>query len=152
MARRPARPKPGSVYAIRLSDGDYAFGQVCAGGDFAFFDWKAATPPPEIETVVEHAVAFRIPVAVDAPAAGHWELIGSAVLHGALSLPGRYKHRPVGSPQVFLYTEGRSVPSSEDEVKGFEVLATWFSNHVEQRLEDHFAGRPNKYAQSLELR
>lgn len=150
MARRPAPPSPGSVYSIRLKDGEYAFGQVCVGGDFAFFDLKLAEPLPQIGAIVEHAVAFRVPVAADAPVAGHWKLIGNTELHGTLASRGRYKHRPVGSSQVFLYAEGRSVPASNDEVQGLEVLATWFSCHVEQRLEDYFAGRPNKFAQSLE--
>lgn len=149
MAKRPPAPKRGSVYAIQLSDGMYAFGQVCEGGDFAFFDFKSSAIP-ESAAIVDHAVAFRVPVAVDAPIAGGWQLVGSTPLHGFLAERGRYKHQPVGSPQVFIYSAGKSEPAAEREAERLEVLATWFSSHVVQRLEDHFAGRPNKYALSLE--
>lgn len=152
MAKRPATPKLGSVYSIKLRNGEYAFGQVCAGGDYAFFDLKLVEPSPPIETVINSPVAFRVPVAADAAVIGGWQLIGVALPLGTLAFRGQYRHRPVGSQQVFLYTEGRSSPATEDEVKDLEVLATWFSNHVESRLEDHFAGRPNEFAQSLEMR
>jgi hypothetical protein len=68
-----------------------------------------------------------------------------------LAIAAKYKHRPVGSRQAFVHVEGQSVPATDAEVEGLEVLATWFSNHIEQRLEDFFAGRPNKFAQSLQL-
>lgn len=78
--------------------------------------------------------------------------MGIAELHGSLALRGRYRHRPVGSAQVFLYTAGRSVPAALDEVRDLEVLATWSSHHIEQRLEDYFAGQPSKYTQALNAR
>lgn len=132
----------GDVIAIPLNDGFFGFGQVCHGGDFAFFDLKAKEKvSPEV--VVQQPVLFRVPVTRDALSAAGWFVLGNQPLRSELAVRGRYKHRPVGSEQAFLYTEGRSTPASESELEGLEVLAIWFPHHVVERLERHFnADRP----------
>lgn len=151
MPKRLTSPVAGSVYALPLTDGTFAFGQVCEGGDYAFFDFKSRTIP-EASSVVEYPVAFRIHVAVDARLVGKWKCIGVAPLRGALALYGRYRQQPVGSDKVYVYIHGKTTPATEDEVLDLETAAAWFSNHVTERLEDHFASRANKTAAILWLK
>lgn len=154
MKKRPNRQrgpmlKEGAVYALPLNDGSFAFGQVCCGGDFAVFDLKSQKPI-SAEEVIKSEVAFRVPVARDAAKEGGWKRIGDAPLRGKLAERAKYRHQPVGSAQVFVYSNGVSTPADPEEVQGLETLATWFSMHVEQRIQDHFAGRPNAFVESLQ--
>jgi len=42
-------------------------------------------------------------------------------------------------------------PASREECAGLEAAAVWEPEHVEDRLRDHFAGRPNKWVESLRI-
>jgi hypothetical protein len=153
MARKQRKPEPAAVYAIPLLDGRFAFGQVAAGLDMAFFDHAAPAEHAEslgVDEIIAKPVAFRVPIAMDAPSEGKWLLLGSAPLRGALAHAAKYKHKPVGAKQANLYSEGKSLPATDEGTAGLEVLATWFSMHIAQRLEDHFAGRPNAFKQAIE--
>ncbi|UGQ46081.1 Imm26 family immunity protein [Massilia endophytica] len=139
---------PGDVYAIPLRTGGFAFGLVCVGGDFSFFDFRASTPVMP-EDLLDRGIAFRVPVARDAPRTGKWTVLGNVPLHGDYAKPGRYLHKPIGSEQCFLYCAGEEVPINIREIDGLEVLSTWFSFHIEERLDDYFSGRPNKYVTAI---
>lgn len=138
----------GGVYAIPLAGGIFAFAQIAEGGDVAFFDVTSeqVLQPDDIAT---KKVAFRVPVANDAPSVGRWQLLGTATLQPALTRTSSYLHQPVGSPVAFAYSAGSERPASDDEIALLETLATWFPEHLVSRLEDHFAGRPNRFVESL---
>ncbi len=148
MVKRQAKKIPGRVYAIPLKDGSYAFAQICEGKDFAFFDFKTFEIP-SLDRIVQSKIAFRIPIGDSVPSDGHWQSLGVAPLDVKLALPERYLHRPVGSEQVYIHVAGLSTLASLEQVKDLEVLAVWFLPHVEERLEDFFAGRPNQIALNL---
>ncbi len=138
----------GDVFSIPLRPSGYGFGLVCAGKDFAFFNFRSesTTPPNGLQNL---PLAFRVPVANDAPRTGGWIVIDNVELQGEYAKPGRYLHKPVGSTQCYIYSGGKEVAASLDECKGLEVLSTWFSFHVQERLEDYFAGRENKYVVAI---
>lgn len=46
---------------------------------------------------------------------------------------------------------GGEEPASRQELEGLEVAAVWDPEHVEDRLRDHFSGRPNKWVESIRL-
>jgi hypothetical protein len=140
--------EPGDVYAVALKGGGFAFGVVCEGNDFAFFDHRADTPVAP-ENLLNCALVFRVPVAKDAPKMGKWMHVGKIPLYGEYAKPGKYLHKPIGSEQCFIYSAGNEVPARFEEAKDLEVLSTWFSFHIEERLEDFFAGRPNAYVDAI---
>lgn len=141
----------GSVFAVPIDDAHFGFGQVAEGLDIAFFDFRSKALPAAAE-IAGHRVAFRVPVANDTPIVGRWKLLGKAPLHGSLSERARYRHQPVGSDVSLVYSNGVSRPATRtDEVEKLEVLATWFAEHIQSRLQDHFAGPPNVYVQTLEI-
>jgi hypothetical protein len=146
LKRRPRRGRSvtaGDVFEIDLGDGYYAFGIVCAGNDCAFFDLRSSKTP-SLEEILSHKTIFRIPVAKDAFAPGRWKVLGNAALRGALAEHAEYRNQPVGSNQLFLYRAGKFTPASLEDVKDLEPLAVWFDQHVEERLRDYFAHRPNR--------
>lgn len=118
----------------------------------AFFDFRSKNELEDVEEILRHRIAFRVPVAPDAAASGGWRLLGIAQLRGQLAERACYRHRPVGSQEAYLYKAGVSSPASPEELEGLEDLSTWFSTHVEERLEDHFAGRPNRHVEMMAKR
>jgi hypothetical protein len=149
--RRNGEPvRPGDVFEIDLGDGHFAFGIVCSGNDCAFFDLRSNRRPP-IEEIVSRKVIFRISVAQDAIASGRWKMLGSAALRGELAEPAAYRNQPVGTNQLFLYRAGTLTPATVDDVKDLELLAVWFDLHVEERLRDYFAHRPNRTAEYYKI-
>ena len=144
---RSPRQREGDVFAIALGELGFAFGRICAGGDHAYYDVLAVNVPP-LDEIVNRPIIFRVPVARDALAAGGWRILGNVPLGGDLARPAVYRHQPVGSKQAFRYSAGTSVAASAAEVAPLETLATWFSMHIEQRLRNHFANRPDSAVKS----
>ena len=146
--------KIGNIYAIPLNDSEFSYAQVCVSGDMVFFALKSKEHPT-LEEIVSSPIAFRVTVALDAAKLGKWILIGNAPLQGVAAEMGVYKLRPVGSEKIYLYKKGGAAivsdleVISEESAKNLEVVATWFSMHVETRLEDFFDGKPYRHAHTL---
>jgi hypothetical protein len=43
------------------------------------------------------------------------------------------------------------IPASLEECEYLEVAAVWDGHHVEDRLRDHFDGRPSEWVESMRL-
>lgn len=140
--KRLRKLKEGDVMAIPLGDGTYGFGQRCAGGDYAYFDLRSEVFLP-IEKVVTAPVAFRVPTVTDSVKNAGWPVLGNLTPVGPLSQDESYRNQPVGSNQLYLIKGHKIAPATYDEVKDLEVMSVWFDHHVLERLQDHFAGRPN---------
>lgn len=149
MKRRIAR-RVGDVVAIHITGEKYAFGLVLKEPLMAFFDFIAATPNPDVPSLVRQSVAFKIWVMNRAVTSGIWPIVG----HVDLS------ERNQESPTFFKVdritgrltaTKGGTTewPIGREECKELERAAVWDPEHVVSRLEDHFAGRPNKWVESL---
>jgi len=117
---------------------------VCEKNDFAFFNFRSEAPllPDNLQ---DYHLAFRLAVSKDAPSTGGWELVGRVELKSAYTVPAKYLHKPVGSDDFFIYSAGEEKLASKEDCRGLEIMATWFPHHVEERLEDYFAGRESKY-------
>ncbi len=144
------KQKEGDVFQVELGDGRYAFGIVAAGDEHAFFDFCALTIP-RVDEVVATKVAFRIWGPADAISSGRWKVLGNIPLSGSLAEPGSYRNQPVGSNQLYLYRGGSRTPATVEDVKDLEATAWWNAEHVEQRLRDHFAGKPNALVERLKV-
>ena len=46
-----------------------------------------------------------------------------------------------------LDSEEEEIPATWEEIQGLENVMVWSSSHLEDRLRDHFAGRPCKWVQ-----
>ncbi|MBY0574408.1 MAG: immunity 26/phosphotriesterase HocA family protein [Undibacterium sp.] len=134
----------GYVFAIPLKSGEFTFGLVCEGKDFAFFNYrtKDSNPPNNLQDI---PLAFRVDVAKDAPLVGGWEYVDCVELKGNYALPAKYLHKPIGSEQYFIYSAGNEEPATKIDCQNLEILSTWFSFHIEDRLDDFFSGRENKF-------
>jgi hypothetical protein len=149
--RRRINLREGDFVQIDLGGGQACYGRVLKNPLMAFYDLLAAKPIA-IEDVGVQPVLFRIWVMNYAVKKGRWPIIGHLPLERDLLEPPRFfKVDPI-SKRLFIYSNsGKDESASHQECRGLERAAVWDPEHVEDRLRDHFAGRPNKWAESLRL-
>jgi len=137
------KEKEGDIFAIPLGDDIYGFGQVARDFDHAYFDLRSLTIP-DLTEIVRYPVIFRVPVGKHTIRAGGWRILGNLPLAQALADYQAYRNQPVGSNQLYIYRAGQFTPAGVDDVRHLEAFAFWFPAHIVERLQDHFAGRPNR--------
>lgn len=148
---------PGSVVAIDLDNGETAFGRSLNAPLFEFFDCRAGlAETPELSTIVASSVLFRIDVMSYAVTAGRWPVVGVVALSAdELSNTEVFFKQDALSGALSLYWEDSttkqtfSEKTSLEECLMLERAAVWDPDHVEDRIRDHYAGRPNKWVESL---
>jgi hypothetical protein len=118
--------------------------------DFAFFDLRASSDTP-VHEVVQHRIAFRVGVHKSAWSDGRWTRIGKVDPPPEILAPVPTFIRDRLNGQFSIYLLGDIRPASREECVGLERCAIWEPEHVEDRLRDHFAGRPNKWVQLMAL-
>jgi hypothetical protein len=143
---------PGDVVLIDLGDGASAFARVLEEPLMAFYGARYEGAPRLNETVVA-PVIFKVCVMNHAVTSGRWRVVGHVPLtEDLLDPPVFFKQDPV-TGLLSTTTDGSDEsPASLEEVVNLERAAVWDPEHVEDRLRDHFAGRTNKWVESLRPR
>ena len=82
---------------------------------------------------------------------GKWPVVDFRPLESELASPVEYfiKDRLTGQYSVYRSSDGHTRESTYEECKTLEAAAVWEAEHVEDRLRDYFAGRPNVWAEQL---
>lgn len=155
MVGKRVRRRLGDIVRIDLGQGGHSYGQVADEPLLVFFDAVFTEAPPP-EQAVKLPVLFRIWVNNDAVQKGVWAVVGNRPLATENAVePYFYKQDAIsGALSVYhsSYVDtGWERPASEAECEGLECAAVWEAEHVEDRLRDHFAGRPNAWLESLRI-
>ncbi len=148
--RKRVRRTVGSVVAIALGDGTYAFGRVLREPLIAFYDWKNPETD-DIEAIVSKPIAFTLWVMNHAVTRGTWPVIGQVPLTpDLLTEPLFFKKDPITKKlAIYRSSTGKEIPATRDECAKLECAAVWDPEHVVDRLRDHFSGRPNKWVEMM---
>jgi len=141
----------GDIVAVPLGDGRTAFALVLKSPLFAFFD-LCETGVPSMQEIAAAPIAFKILVVEYAVAKGIWPVIGHVEIENIDESPQFFKRDPITKLLFTTYTGEEEESATLDECIGLECAAVWAPHHVVDRLNDHFAGRPNKWVQSLKAR
>jgi hypothetical protein len=142
----------GDVVRIDLGDGTHTYARVMAEACFAFYDSRT-TADLDAPAVVASPVLFVVPVMDHAVTGGRWPRVGNVPLEAALAEPPPLFIRDKINPaKFFLYRGGQMTPATRAECAGLECCAAWDPTHVEDRLRDHYAGRPNKWLESMRIK
>ncbi len=145
---RRSKTEAGNIFEIPLGDGGLVYGIVIKSPLAAFFDSRF-TERPSLDLIVSQPVAFRIWI-MDAALGKHgWKVIGSAPVPEALATPAVFYKFDSIARKFSLYSSPNETPATREQCIGLESAAVWSACHVESRLADHFAGRPNRFVQSL---
>jgi hypothetical protein len=149
MTKNKTRRKPGNVVQIDLGDGRAAFGRVLEN-TIAFYDVRF---PPAIsfEEVIRKPILFNIWVMDRAITNGEWPVVAHFPLENDLLIEALfYKKDPItGALTIYRDSTGEETQATKEQCEGLERAAVWDPHHVVDRLNDHFAGRPNKWVESM---
>lgn len=140
---------PGAVLRVDLDGEWHVYARMLAREPkFAFYDCHVTTAEDPLD-IVKRPVLFVLAV----NNSRHWPKIGHVPLAVA----------PVPIPEVFVQSVGSDAceiideawnarPATPQECVGLERAAVWSPHHVEERIRDHYAGRPNAYMSYMKVR
>ena len=149
------RRREGDVLRIVLSDGRHSYAQVSGDPLVVFFE-GAFRDDLSLSRVPHLPVLVRIWVHDDAIKKGIWPVLGNQPLTPKNAAEPFFYKQDLMTGALSLYhstfsDRGWERPASLAECEGLECAAVWEAEHVEDRLRDHFAGRPNQWLQSLAI-
>lgn len=112
---------------------------------------------PNVARIMEAPIAFQLMAMNHAITSGRWEVVGRVAVPSRLrSTPAFCKKDPV-SGRISIYQEIDDLAphyereASIAECRGLETAAVWEPEQVEDRLRDHFSGRPNIWVEQLRI-
>ena len=143
--RRP-RWKKGSFVKIPLDDGRHAYGLLRPDGLVAVLDIPPTTEELDIERLVGAPVLFS--VWVMAYALKEWPIVGWRPLPEHLDKDDAFVKRDPLSGVITIYESGVERPPRPGEAETLEIAGVWDPEHVRERIQDHYAGRPNLSVES----
>ncbi len=130
----------GAVVEILLSGGQIVEAQMLDEPEFAFFHPKERSE-----------VLFRLWVHKSAYTDGRWRKTGKAQVPSELGETVDRFMQDAITGNLSIYRDQSEIPGRLEECLHLERAAVWDPEHVESRLEDHLAGRPNKWVESLKI-
>lgn len=130
----------GAILEITLPSGQIVEAQMLDSPEIAFFSPNG-----------DSTVLFRLWVMKSAYNSGRWRKIGKADISAQLhETVDRFRQDPI-TGKLSIYRDGDDHPAKPEDCLDLERAAVWSPEHVESRLEDHLAGRPNKWVESLKV-
>jgi hypothetical protein len=149
-ARRARRPRPGDVVRLDLGDGSHTYGRVLVRPFLAVYDARTAQPMAPAD-IVARPVLFIVG-AFDREVA-RWERVGHVPLRqGELEVPDRFiQDIPTGACRL-IDLAGNERPATVEECEGRESATIWFAEHLVERIQDHYAGRPNVWVEQQRVK
>jgi Immunity protein 26 len=149
-SQKRQRRKPGNILAIPNATGKLYFGRELKEGVVAFYNIKSDVQIA-IEKILCASILFSVAVMNHAIIRNNWTIIGWKPLEPELAKSPDFFMQDAHSGNFSIYKEGgQIVPATRKQVKGLEIAAGWEPEHIVDRLDDHFAGRKNKWLESLQ--
>jgi hypothetical protein len=140
----------GDVVEIQLQDRCVSYGIVLPHALFAFFDYHGADRLNAAQAA-QFPILFRLLVMDYAVTSGRWPVVGHIdPSPDLLTEPTFFKQDPINK-KFSLFIGGRDFPADRKDIEGLERAAVWDPEHVEDRLMDHYAGRVNKWVESMKV-
>jgi hypothetical protein len=94
----------------------------------------------------------------DAITSGRWEVVGQIEIPEKLKSVPKFCKQDQISGALSIYQEIDDLaphyerPARAGECDGLETAAVWEAEHIEDRLRDHFSGKPNKWVEQLRIK
>ena len=152
------RRKSGQIVRINLHDDSFVYARVLNEPLVAFYGKiyrKEIEDFSELEAV---PIVFTLMVMNHAVTKGRWPVVAKAPLPSQLEVAPRFCKQDARTGALTIYHEVSELaphyerPAKVGECDGLEVAAVWEPEHVEDRLRDHFANRPNKWVEQLKVK
>lgn len=111
---------------------------------------ESKVSPPDV--VIKRPVLFIVAVMHSAIKKGRWPILGHIPLEAQLTAPPSFIQDQLNKNIFQIYEGGVITPATREQCEGLERCAVWTPEQVEDRLHDHYAGRPNKWVESLKMK
>lgn len=151
MSAARSRRHEGDVVRVPLGEGLHSYARVLPQSVFAFYDCltRGDLSP---DGIAARPILFRVPVMFSAVKSGRWQVIGCVPLEPELlQPPAFFVQDALKQDRYSISVGGIQRPATREECLGLERLAVWSAEHIEDRLRDAYAERPNKWVDSLRL-
>ena len=151
--KKRVRRRVGDVVSIDLGRGRHGFAVVLEDPLFGYFDYSADKPDPPLAEIVARPIAFKVWTMGHDVVRGLWPVIGKTDIPAVTAEhPWFFKEDPLTGKLSKTRDGAEELPVTEEEASSMERAAVWEPIHIVERLRDHFAGVPNKWAESLKPR
>jgi len=144
--------REGDILKIKLKGGYVTYCRVLPEASFAFYDARTRRRTVDIEWVLERPILFIAPVYKQAVTMGRWERVGRTPLEAHLQrLPPKFIQDSMYPSGFAIYEDAKIRHATREECLGLECFAVWDPEHLEERIEDHYAGRRCKWLSDSEI-
>jgi Domain of unknown function (DUF4259) len=143
--------EPGVLLRVDLDDQWHTYARMLARSPkFAFYDCRVSIPVEDVLSIVKRPVLFVLAVSASR---GHWPKIGHVPLEMApIPIPDEFM-QDIGTGACQIADEAfNRRPAKPEECVDLERVAVWDPAHVEERIRDHYAGRPNAHLAHMKVR
>ena len=148
----------GSIVQISLGQGKAALAIVLGEPRLAVFDRQFEEgKDPDLAALRNLPIAFQLMVMNSAVTEGRWPIVACVPVPSDLEAPPAFCKQDEITGRLSIYQEVEELaPHYErdatlEECRGLEPAAVWEPEHVEDRIRDHFAGRPNIWVEQLRI-
>lgn len=142
----------GDIVRIDLADGFLSYARVLKEATFSVYDCHTLEELPIVE-ILARPILFQVAVMDWAIKKARWIIVGNVPLESSLAiLPPKFIQDSIDKTQFSIYENGQIRPATRKECIGLECAAVWDPTHVEDRIRDHYASRPNKWFESLKIK
>jgi hypothetical protein len=137
---------------IELADTSFGYGMLRQFPYVSFYDLRTDTPMSDIDAIVSKPVLFTL--ALHDSALATWEVIGAKPADDLLNQPILQFTQDITENKncKIVDEHGNEKAAMPEECIGLERLAVWEASHLKDRLLDTLMGRPNKWAEALNVR
>jgi hypothetical protein len=143
---------PGAVLRLPLPDGKPAYAVMLA--TFPYLAFYADDPGLAEGHAPAGEPIFTVAVQRKAYSTDGWGKVAFRLPPESLPpIPPFFRQDAMRPEQCEIVdASGGSRPATPAECAGLERSAVWGAVHVESRIRDHLAGRPNAFAESMKLK
>jgi hypothetical protein len=143
---------PGAFVRIPFRDGSFGYGRLLNPPFAAFYDLHSAAAVSDLNAIAARPVLFI--VAIHWASLDNWQVIGNLKLEKSMQQPVVQFMQDLADYRKcqIVDSEGSSTDATPEECMGLERAAVWNALHVETRLLDTFAGRPNTSVERARVR
>ena len=147
------RATEGSFIKVPFNEKFHTYARVIAEKSFAFYDART-NQELTIGEIKNKPVLFIVPVFLSVVNSGRWTKIGTLPLESHFQKnPPMFMQDILLDPNILhIYENAQMKPASRKECEGLERFAVWEAEHIESRLNDYYAGRPNVWVEHTKLK
>jgi hypothetical protein len=115
----------------------------------AFYKHRTKKADDNLDEITSKDVLFTIAAHKSFVGKTGWQSIGNRPLEKRLRPPKAQAVWDDAENCQIIDDQGEMRPATPKQCKGLEPAAVWEPNHIADRLDDTFAGRPNKWLANL---